>query len=117
MNKRVIAFISILFCTLINSTAQYFLKKASNNFVFDISLLLNYNLFLGGALYAVSLLFYLYALKHENLSTVSPLLSLQYVFVFMISFFFFHEVIFFSQIIGLILITLGVAFVASEVKS
>jgi drug/metabolite transporter (DMT)-like permease len=115
-NKKALAIVLVLSSTLLNTTAQFFLKSASSGLSFDISLFLNHNLFLGGLFYCTSLLFYVYALKFNELSVLAPLLSFQYVLVLFISSYFFKESIAPLQIMGLAFILAGVFFIAKEAK-
>jgi drug/metabolite transporter (DMT)-like permease len=115
-NKKLTAVFIVFFCTILNTLAQFFLKSASSKFALDLSLFLNYSLFLGGFFYVASLIFYLYALKFWELSSLSPLFSLQYVFVTLISVYLFHEAVSSGQIEGLSFILIGVFFIAREAR-
>ncbi len=117
MNKKGFAVILVATCTIFNTLAQFFLKFASQTFSLDMSLFTNINFFAGGAMYGLSFIAYMYALKTWDLSTLSPLLSIQYVFVTLISAYFFHEPIYIFDILGLFFIFIGVIFIAKEVKT
>jgi len=111
------ALVYVFFCTIINTIAQFFLKSASSAFVFDMSMFFNPGLIIGGILYMLSMVIYIYALRLGELSTLAPILSLQYVFVNAASAYFLHEIILPLQVLGLFLILTGVAFIGKEAKA
>ena len=117
MNKKATIFFLVSICIFLNTLAQFFLKIASKNFDFNIFFFFNINLILGSFFYAMSLVFFLYLLKQLELSIAVPLLSLQYIFITLISSYLFHETITLMQVVGLILIMFGVTAIVQEVKS
>ncbi|HWR42346.1 EamA family transporter [Sporomusa sp.] len=68
----------------------------------------------GLALYGVSTLLWIYALRTVELSYAYPLISLGYVLVFIASYFLFHEAIGPLRLGGLALILSGIALVAKS---
>ncbi|MDF2568451.1 MAG: arnF [Sporomusa sp.] len=68
----------------------------------------------GLALYGVSTLLWIYALRTVELSFAYPLISLGYVLVFIASYFLFHETIGPLRIGGLVLILSGIVLVAKS---
>ncbi|UCH35512.1 MAG: multidrug resistance protein [Armatimonadota bacterium] len=69
--------------------------------------------FLGLALYAISAMFWLMVLKQaQELSYVYPLIGSTYVIVLLLSWLFFKEHITLVRSVGVVLICLGVVFVA-----
>lgn len=92
--------------TALGAFASLFLKKASENLNLK-SLLLNYNLYLGGALYLVAAIVNIYVLKFLDYSLVLPLTSLTYIWTMLISYFILKENIGFKKIIGVSLIVIG----------
>ena len=55
-----------------------------------------------------------YILKHNDLSLVYPLISISYIFGTLAAVFIFHETVPLSRWIGVILIMVGVAFLAKS---
>jgi multidrug transporter EmrE-like cation transporter len=68
----------------------------------------------GLALYGVSTLLWIYALRTVELSYAYPLISLGYVLVFIASYFIFHEPISVLRLGGLLLILSGIVLVAKS---
>lgn len=66
----------------------------------------------GLALYGVSTLLWIYALRTVELSYAYPLISLGYILVFIASYFIFHESISLLRLGGLVLIVSGIILVA-----
>lgn len=71
-------------------------------------------LFAGLALYGVSTLLWIYALRTVELSYAYPLISLGYILVFIASYFIFHESISVLRLGGLALIVSGIILVAKS---
>lgn len=110
--KLVIIVISL---TLINAIAQIFFKKGSVsiNFssavMFVLSIVLNANVVFALFLYAMSSVLLILALRIGDLSFVYPMLGATYVWVSLISFFYFNEMINIQTIFGDVLIILGIS--------
>ena len=68
----------------------------------------------GLALYGVSTLLWIYALRTVELSYAYPLISLGYILVFIASYFIFHESISVLRLGGLVLILSGIVLVAKS---
>lgn len=74
----------------------------------------NVPLLSGLALYGISAIFWVLAIGKVELSYAYPMVALGYVLVFIASFFLFHEHITFLRIWGLLLIVIGVVFIAKS---
>jgi multidrug transporter EmrE-like cation transporter len=68
----------------------------------------------GLAVYGVSTLLWIYALRTVELSYAYPLISLGYILVFIASYFLFHEAIGLLRMGGLVLILSGIVLVANS---
>ncbi len=103
----------LILMTLIGSVASLFLKKASGNG--DVfALLKNKNLYFGGILYVLSAVLNIYVLNYLDYSVVLPLTSFTYVWTMIISKFMLDEKITKKKGIGVVLILVGAAFIASK---
>jgi len=92
----------ILFVSsLLASLGQAFFKLARGN-------ILNFYLYLGLIMYAISTLMWVYTLKYLPLSKVYPFTFLTFAFVLLISVFFFKEEISLLNLFGILLIVMGV---------
>lgn len=114
-----IAFISIL----LGSIAQYFLKIAMSEitvlqrnspFEIIVKLLSNLPLYAGLACYGLSMIFWLYVLKHIELSKAYPMVSIGYIFTLFIGNFFLDESIPPIRILGVIIICIGVLLISKS---
>lgn len=103
--------ILVFVMTFIGSVASLFLKKASGS---DnvIKLLINKNLYIGGALYVSSALLNIYVLKFLDYSVVLPLTSITYIWTMFFSYVILKEKITNKKIIGVIFILIGAICVA-----
>ena len=114
----IIALISIL----LGSIAQYLLKigmtsiSLDNNKVISIikEAVTNFSLIGGIACYGLSMVFWLYVLSKLELSKAYPLVSLGYVFTLLLGYFLLHESINNYKVFGIVLIILGVIFIAKS---
>ncbi|MGF6353648.1 drug/metabolite transporter (DMT)-like permease [Paenibacillus sp. 4624] len=76
------------------------------------SVLLSPYFIMGGFLYVMATLIWIYLLTKLPLSTLYPMQSLAYVFGLLAGYFIFHEFISFQKIIGVAIILIGVYFIA-----
>ncbi len=84
----------MLFCTLFTASGQFFFKQSAKSFEWDLfSLLTNHNLIFGSFFYATGALLLIIALKYGDLSVVYPFVSLTFILVMAISYFFLNETI------------------------
>lgn len=101
--------ISVL-STVGSSFASYFLKRASGSSLME--LLKNKYLYLGGGLYVCVSLTTVWLLQRMPYTVVVPLGALAFVWTMLISKYFLSECITVQKVAGLILIILGVVYVA-----
>ncbi|MBO5456524.1 MAG: EamA family transporter [Muribaculaceae bacterium] len=112
----IIALLSIAF----GAIAQYLLKlgvMAENNGSYSLiatiyRLITNAKFLMGIACYAVSLLLWLYVLSQLELSKAYPMVSLGYIFTFILGYVFLGEPVNNYRIIGLCFIIIGVCLIA-----
>lgn len=101
----------MVFTTFIATVAQLLLKRAADNFSSDIiSSLLNINLIGGLLLASFGGILLIIALKNGELSIIYPIVSLSFVWIALISHFFFNEILNLWQYAGIFIIILGVVF-------
>jgi len=97
----------VLFCTLLTSFAQLFLKLSTQNQSLIISL--NSHLIIGLLLYFVASIIFLIALKETELSILYPLLSLSYIWGLIIAIFVLDEKTKTSSLLGVGFIIIGIS--------
>jgi drug/metabolite transporter (DMT)-like permease len=99
----------------IGSIGQLEFKQGANNLQFDIKLLLtNYHLIAGVAVYALSTVFYVYALNKGNLSILYPIIATSYIWTLIFSKIFLKEPVGLTSWAGVFFILLGVALIATQ---
>lgn len=76
-----------------------------------LSIIKDYPLLLGLAMYAIGAVLLITALKDGELSILYPIIALSYIWVSILSIFFLHETMSFMKWIGIFLIVLGVSFI------
>ena len=110
-NKTISKFILlIVICTFFSSSGQLFLKQGISVFSFQ-GLLFNYQLILGILFYGLGAVLFIVSLKYVELSVAYPIISLGFIWVAILSYFFLAEKIFLIQWVGMFFIILGVFFV------
>lgn len=120
--------IGIMFlCTLLGAVAQTFIKVGANGSNVGASwttatgvwtnlfaMASNPHLVFGYGLYGVMMVLFVVALRDEELSVVYPVIALTYVWVALLSVFFFHEAVNWFKAAGVVLIVFGVAVLGKE---
>jgi drug/metabolite transporter (DMT)-like permease len=111
----------VVFCTFISAAAQVFFKIGANQLKSDGGaaavlarpwiLLQNFPLIGGLALYGLFTLFFIFALRDGELSVVYPIITLNYVWVMLLSVVLFHEALNPFKVTGVAAIMLGVMIV------
>jgi len=109
---RTWAILLTLSFTVIISFAQVLYKMASANLSFNpLQLITNWQLILGLVLYAIAAIMFIKALKGGELSVLYPLIAVTYIWVSLLSIYFFHEVMTLYKWLGVVTIILGVSFI------
>ncbi|MBW2976621.1 EamA family transporter [Candidatus Woesearchaeota archaeon] len=102
----------VILATIVGSFGPILLKKASEKKLSKISSLMsNYHLFGGFALYALGTILFIPALKGGELSILYPFVALMYVWVSLLSVRFLGEKMNFMKWTGVALIIVGVSFI------
>jgi undecaprenyl phosphate-alpha-L-ara4N flippase subunit ArnE len=102
-------------------SSQIFLKIASaklGTFRFTTEFFLNFlvcwQFALSGIFIVAATFLWMHILKHFEFSVAYPMISISYVFGMLAAIFIFHETVPFTRWIGVLLILLGVIFVAKQ---
>ncbi|MBI2134681.1 EamA family transporter [Candidatus Woesearchaeota archaeon] len=102
----------VVFATLVGAFGPILLKKASEKKLSRISSLMrNYHLMGGVALYGISTVMFIPALKGGELSVLYPFVSLVYIWVSLLSVKFLGEKMNALKWLGVVLIIVGVSFI------
>ncbi|MDZ7637661.1 MAG: hypothetical protein U5J83_05340 [Bryobacterales bacterium] len=113
--RRRKAIILVLLCTVLGAGAQLLLKMGSQGVdtasLFSIvwSMATNVPLVAGLALYGLSMVLFVHALRNEQLSLLYPLISLTYIWVTVVSIVLLNESVSFWKVAGVAVIVAGVA--------
>src|SRR3989338_429122 len=112
MATQLWAILLVIFATLVGAFGPILLKKASAKRLSRLSsLITNYHLFGGVALYAIGTLLFIPALKGGDLSVLYPFVALAYVWVSLLSVKFLGEKMNKFKWIGIALIIIGVSLI------
>jgi len=108
MKTPIESMLLVLLASFLGSFGAVFLKWGAGRIKLDLkSMLLNWRLAVGVALYLISTVFYLMALKHGELSILFPMVSLGYVWTLLWARLFFGELLTSRKLGGLALIFAG----------
>jgi multidrug transporter EmrE-like cation transporter len=109
MGTKPLAIIAIALCTILTSFAQVFYKKGANLLQLNIlSILTNYNLLFGLILYGLALVIMILSFKHGEVTVLYPIIALGYIWVSLLSIYFFNETMNFYKWLGVLIIISGV---------
>lgn len=82
MQTKIVLILVVAFCALLGAFGQIFFKLASKDLTFDLtSILTNWKLFVGLALYAIATILFVISLKFGNLSILYPVIATSYIWV------------------------------------
>ena len=113
MPEKIWIILLVLFCAFLASLGQVFFKWGSETFEFSMkSILNNYNVIIGAALYGTSALLFVYSLKHGPLSVLYPVIATSYIWVLVLSYFLFGESLTLLKVSGVSLIVIGITLIA-----
>ena len=106
------AMLLVMSATLVGAFGPILLKKASEKKLSNIrSILSNYHLFGGVALYGIGTIIFIIALRGGDLSILFPLVALTYIWVSFLSVKFLGEKMNKIKWLGILLIIIGVSFI------
>ena len=112
MATKTFAIVMMLFCTILVSSAQVFYKKGSALLEFNfISIITNYYILIGLVLYGLGFLIMIYAFKHGEVTVLYPIITLSYVWVSLMSVYFFSEIMNVYKWLGVLVIIVGIIFI------
>ncbi len=115
MKTKLWAIMLMISCTLFTSSAQILLKKGANILQFDmLSIITNWYLVSGMALYGLGAILVIIAMKGGEVTVLYPIITSSYVWVTFASIYFFNESVNLFRwmgisltVIGIIMITFG----------
>lgn len=109
MEKRWLAVVLILACTIFTSAAQIFYKFGALRLPEIVS---NYPLMIGFVLYAAGAVILVTSMKFGEVTLVYPILATSYIWVCIMSWLLFSESMNMAKITGIIIIFIGVTIIA-----
>jgi drug/metabolite transporter (DMT)-like permease len=113
MKNLKIGILLMIICTLFTGVGEFLFKRSSETFQWDILILLtNYQLILGFSVCTLGAILLIIALKFGNLSTLYPIIALNFIWVTLISFFFFAEEINHFKIWAIVFVIFGIVLIA-----
>jgi drug/metabolite transporter (DMT)-like permease len=118
MEKKNLAIIAMFLTTILTSTAQILYKFGVGNLSFDlISVITNWQIILGLALYGIGAAVMIKSLKYGNVSTLYPIIATSYIWVSIGSSVFFGEMMNLLKWVGVAVIVLGVSIISYGSKN
>ena|SRR3989338_5124305 len=112
MRTKIWAIGLMVMTTALTSSAQIFYKLGANRLEFDIlALLTNYHIAIGICLYAIGSVLMITAFKGGELSVLYPIIATSYIWVGLISWYWFSESLDLLRWSGIIFIFFGVMLV------
>ena len=112
MSRRRKNLLTVLGCTLLGAGAQVLFKMAGAMLgpsPSPLAMMLSVPLIAGYTLYGVSTILLSFALRNDELSSMYPVISLTYVWVMLLSVWYFHEALSAQKVLGVAVIMSGVA--------
>jgi drug/metabolite transporter (DMT)-like permease len=108
---------TLIACTFVVALAQFLLKQGSIRLAPTLEgTIFNWALILGMLLYFVNAIFFILIIKHMDLSIAQPTMSLSFVWVILLSFFYFKEILSIWTFTGMVMIIIGVIFLGRSAK-
>ena len=112
MKTSMTSILLIIVCTFFTSIAQVLYKFGTNNLTPTLTgIITNYWLWSGLMLYGIAALLLVLSLKGGELSVIYPFIATSYVWVSLLSSYFFGEVLNAYKWIGVIAIVIGVSLI------
>jgi uncharacterized membrane protein len=107
----------MILCTAFSSTAQVFYKLGAERLEFNIiSLITNVPLITGMALYVIGAFIMIAALKGGELSVLYPIVATSYIWVSIMSYYFFNDNLNLFRWVGIFIIIVGIIFISRGSK-
>jgi len=100
------AYLYGIIASIIGAFGALFLKKGAKSI--SLQWPINFNIILGGFLYAAATIFFILGLKNSPLSFFYPLTSMLYLFAALLGFFVLSEKVNRYKILGICLVILGI---------
>jgi len=109
MEKRVLAILLMILCTVLTSIAQVFYKLGALRLP---ELITNYHILAGLILYGLGALIMITAFKFGEVTLLYPIIATSYIWVALLSWIIFSESIGFLKVAGIVFIMAGITVTA-----
>lgn len=115
MNKLIKAILLVVICTALTSFGQIFLKYAANNLKLEslttliVSAITTWQLYIGVLIYFLAAALLIIAFKFADLSVAYPIIATSYIWVALLSRYFFNEILTSKNWLGILFILVGVS--------
>ncbi len=108
----------VILCSFLGSAAQFLFKIGSSTISLSLpSFIFNFYVMAGIMLFFIGAILFIISLKFGDLAFIYPFMSLSYIWVTLISIYFFHETVTFINVMGVVAIILGVSIIGYGEKS
>ena len=107
----------VVLCTLLTSTAQVLYKFGADKLELSFhGVITNYYILSGLLLYGIGAIMLVTALKHGELTVLYPIIATSYIWVALMSWYFFNESMNYLKWIGIFTIVVGIIFITRNTK-
>jgi drug/metabolite transporter (DMT)-like permease len=108
-NKRMKGILLMILCTLFTSFAVIFNKKGAMDFSWTIQgIFLNWGLIVGIVLLGLGFIVLSVALQYDEVSILYPIISLSFIWAYILSIFVYGELFGIKKLIGILVIIIGI---------
>ena len=117
MATKISSIALMILCTFFTSLAQVFYKFGAPKLELDfISIITNWQVIIGICLYAVGAAILIIALRGGDLSILYPIIATSYIWVSLMSMYFFGELMNIYKWLGVAFIIIGIVFINLKTK-
>lgn len=103
LKKNKTGILLMLIAALFTSSGQYFWKVSNMHSILFV--------LIGFLFYSIGAVGMIIAFKYGSFSVIHPMMSMSYIFILLIGYYFLNEIINIEKVLGLVLIMLGVVLV------
>lgn len=113
MGTKLSSIMLVVLCTLFTSVAQIFYKFGADKLSFNLlTIITNYHIIIGLAIYGIAAAILIIALRGGELTVLYPIIATSYIWVALMSSFFFNEIINVFKWLGIFTIIIGIIFIS-----
>ena len=117
MQTKSSSMLLVVLCTLLTSSAQVLYKFGADKLELSFSgIITNHYILFGLLFYGIGAILLITALKHGELTVLYPIIATSYIWVALMSWYFFNESMNPLKWLGILTIIVGIIFITSNTK-